>query len=70
MNRPFYWQYVEATNSEANPAQVTFITNQTASAGSLYGEAIHFGSPRMNQLFKQQRELGAYVQLLKRWIMK
>ncbi len=66
MNRPFYWQYVEATNSEANPAQVTFITNQTASAGSLYGEAIHFGSPRMNQLFQATRELGAYVQLFEK----
>ncbi|MGE7944299.1 YqhG family protein [Lysinibacillus xylanilyticus] len=63
MNRPFYWQYVEATNSEPNPAQVTFITNQTASAGSLYGEVIHFGSPRMNQLFQATRELGAYVQM-------
>ncbi|MGE7947504.1 YqhG family protein [Lysinibacillus sp. NPDC093688] len=66
MNRPFYWQYVEATNSEANPAQVTFITNQTASAGSLYGEGIHFGSPRMNQLFQATRELGAYVQLFEK----
>ncbi|MGE8036974.1 YqhG family protein [Lysinibacillus sp. NPDC093692] len=66
MNRPFYWQYVEATNTEANPAQVTFITDQTASAGSLYGEAIHFGSPRMNQLFQATRELGAYVQLFEK----
>ncbi|MEB2302100.1 YqhG family protein [Lysinibacillus xylanilyticus] len=66
MNRPFYWQYVEATNSEANPAQVTFITNQTASAGGLYGEAIHFGSPRMNQLFQATRDLGAYVQLFEK----
>ncbi|MFJ6210389.1 YqhG family protein [Lysinibacillus sp. NPDC092081] len=66
MNRPFYWQYVEATNSEANPAQVTFITNQTVSSGSLYGEVIHFGSPRMNQLFQATRELGAYVQLFEK----
>ncbi|KOP71442.1 hypothetical protein AMS59_18665 [Lysinibacillus sp. FJAT-14745] len=66
MNRPFYWQYVEATNSEANPAQVTFITNQTVSPGSLYGEVIHFGSPRMNQLFLATRELGAYVQLFEK----
>ncbi|MFE3576117.1 YqhG family protein [Lysinibacillus sp. NPDC059133] len=66
MNRPFYWQYVEATNSEANPAQVTFITNQTASAGSLYGEVIHFGSPRMSQLFQATRDLGAYVQLFEK----
>ncbi|KOS61326.1 YqhG family protein [Lysinibacillus agricola] len=66
MNRPFYWQYVEATNGEPNPAQVTFITNQTVSAGSLYGEVIHFGSPRMNQLFQATRELGAYVQLFEK----
>ncbi|MGR6906847.1 YqhG family protein [Lysinibacillus sp. BSL11] len=63
MNRPFYWQYVEATNSEPNPAQVTFITNQTAMAGNLFGEAIHYGSPRLNQIFLATRELGAYVQL-------
>lgn len=62
MNRPFYWQYVEATNSEPNPAQVTFITNQTAMAGN-FGEAIHYGSPRLNQIFLATRELGAYVQL-------
>ena len=28
MNRPFYWQYVEATDGEPNPAQITFITDQ------------------------------------------
>ncbi|MFJ7733775.1 YqhG family protein [Lysinibacillus sp. NPDC097231] len=66
MNRPFYWQYVEATNSEPNPAQVTFITNQTATPGNLYGEIIHFGSPRLNQLFQATRELGAYVQMFEK----
>ena len=27
MNRPFYWQYIESTNGEPNPMQVTFITD-------------------------------------------
>lgn len=63
MNRPFYWQYIEATNSEPNPAQITFITNQTTSSANLYGEAIHFGSPRLNQVFQATRELGAYVEM-------
>lgn len=66
MNRPFYWQYIEATNSEPNPAQVTFITNQAAMAGNLFGEAIHYGSPRLNRLFQATRELGAYVQLFEK----
>ncbi|AJK89680.1 MULTISPECIES: YqhG family protein [Lysinibacillus] len=66
MNRPFYWQYIEATNSEPNPAQVTFITDQTAMAGNLFGEVIHYGSPRLNQLFHATGELGAYVQLFEK----
>ena len=65
MNRPFYWQYVEATNSEPNPAQVTFITNQTAMAGNLFGEAIHYGSTFKSDIFSY-KELGAYVQLFEK----
>lgn len=29
MNRPFYWSYVESGGVEANPAQLTFVTNPT-----------------------------------------
>ncbi|CAM5701162.1 hypothetical protein LSPH24S_02143 [Lysinibacillus sphaericus] len=66
MNRPFYWQYVEATNGEPNPAQVTFITEQNAMSGKVIGEVVHFGSPRLNQIFQATRELGAFVQMFQK----
>lgn len=66
MNRPFYWQYVEATNGEPNPAQVTFITDQSALSEKIMGEVVHFGSPRLNQLFHATRELGAFVQMFQK----
>ena len=63
MNRPFYWQYVEATDGEPNPAQITFITDQNRLEGKILGEVVHFGSPRLNQLFQATKELGAFVQM-------
>lgn len=63
MNRPFYWQYVEATNGEPNPAQVTFITDQNRLEEKIIGEVIHFGSPRLSQLFQVTKKLGAFVQM-------
>lgn len=58
MNRPFYWQYVEATNSEPNPARLHLTTSMQGQ-----GEIIHFGSPRLQQLRQVTGELGAYVQM-------
>ncbi|WP_107925000.1 YqhG family protein [Lysinibacillus parviboronicapiens] len=66
MNRPFYWQYVEATNGDPNPAQVTFITDHTALASNVRGEIVNFGSPRLNQLFQATRELGTFVQMFEK----
>lgn len=66
MNRPFYWQYVEATNGEPNPAQVTFITDQNTMSAKVIGEVVHFGSPRLNQIFQATRELGAFVQMFQK----
>ncbi|MFY0519984.1 YqhG family protein [Lysinibacillus sp. UGB7] len=66
MNRPFYWQYLEATNGEPNPAQVTFITDHTALTGNVRGEIVNFGSPRLNQLFQATRELGNFVQMFEK----
>lgn len=62
MNRPFYWQYVESTNGEPSPAQITFITNSQQVKG-IRGEIVHFGSPRLSQFFQVTKELGAYVQM-------
>lgn len=66
MNRPFYWQYVEATNGEPCPAQVTFITDQNKLEEKIVGEVIHFGSPRLNQLFQATKGLGAFVQMFEK----
>lgn len=63
MNRPFYWQYVEATQAEPNPARLTFITSQTTNSGNIQGEIVQFGSQRLNQLFRVTKELGAFVKM-------
>ncbi|WP_342559452.1 YqhG family protein [Metasolibacillus sp. FSL K6-0083] len=58
MNRPFYWQYIEATNSEPNPARLQLTTSMQEQ-----GERVHFGSPRLQQLYLVTDELGAYVEM-------
>lgn len=63
MNRPFYWKYIESTNSEPNPARLTLITDRTKVEKQLFGEVIHFGSARLNQIFKATKELGSFVQM-------
>jgi hypothetical protein len=63
MNRPFYWRYLENTDGVPNPAQLTFITDQNKLDEDIKGEVVHFGSPRLNQLFQTTKELGAYVQM-------
>ena len=66
MNRPFYWQYVEATEGEPCPAQVTFITDYNRLEEKILGEVVHFGSPRLDQLFRATKELGAFVQMFEK----
>lgn len=63
MNRPFYWKYIEHTNSEPNPAKLTLITDRTKIENQLFGEIIHFGSARLNQIFHATKELGSFVQM-------
>lgn len=61
MNRPFYWQYIESTGGEALPAQLTLITNQRELDQKVIGEVIHFGSPRLTQLFEVTKEMGSFI---------
>lgn len=63
MNRPFYWKYLENTDGVPNPAKLTFITDQNQLEEDIKGEVVHFGSPRLNQLFQTTKKLGAYVQM-------
>ena len=67
MNRPYYWKYLESINGEPNPAQLTLITDQNnLMEGGIKGEVVHFGSPRLSQLFQTTKELGAFVQMILR----
>lgn len=66
MNRPYYWKYLESTDGEPSPAQLTFITDKNRLVEDVKGEVIHFGSPRLSQLFEATKEMGSYVQMYER----
>ncbi|KMK76970.1 YqhG family protein [Alkalihalobacillus pseudalcaliphilus] len=63
MNRPFYWHYLERTGGTPNPMQVTFITDTKQCPEEIKGEKIHFGSPRLHQLFSTAKTLGGYIRI-------
>ncbi|WP_282140573.1 YqhG family protein [Cytobacillus oceanisediminis] len=63
MNRPFYWHYLEKTGGVPNPMQLTLITNQQLAPAHIKGEVIHFGSPRLHQIFHSARNLAGYIRL-------
>lgn len=63
MNRPFYWHYLEKTGGEPNPMKLTFITNQKYAPENVKGEVIHFGSPRLHQIFHSTKNLAGYIRL-------
>ena len=62
MNRPFYWHYIEKTGGIPNPQKLTLFTDFTKK-GKKKGEWIHFGSPRLHQIFSVTREMGAFIRL-------
>lgn len=61
MNRPFYWHYLEKTGGVPNPMSVTFITDQEMAPPDLKGEYIHFGSPRLHQIFQSAKKLARFT---------
>ncbi len=63
MNRPFYWHYLEKTGGTPQPMKVTFVTDQAQAPDTVRGEPIHFGSPRLRQLFVSTRTLGGYIRM-------
>lgn len=63
MNRPFYWTYLEKTGGIPNPMKVTFITDKDKAPEDLKGEVVHFGAPRLHQLFRLTQKLAAYIRL-------
>ncbi|WP_226085330.1 YqhG family protein [Mesobacillus sp. S13] len=63
MNRPFYWHYLEKTGGVPNPMKLTFITNKQQAPDDMKGEVIHFGSPRLHQIFASTKNLAGYIRL-------
>ncbi|HZH62370.1 MAG TPA: YqhG family protein [Metabacillus sp.] len=63
MNRPFYWHYLEKTNGVPNPMKLTLITDQNRAPKDLKGEVMHFGAPRLHQIFQSTKTLGSYIRL-------
>jgi hypothetical protein len=63
MNRPFYWHYLEKTGGVPNPMKLTFITNKQKAPENIKGEVIHFGSPRLHQIFASTKNLAGYIRL-------
>lgn len=60
MNRPFYWQYIESTGRTGSPKRMTFSTELKEDPKV---EWIHFGSPRLQQIFHHMNQVNKYVQL-------
>jgi Bacterial protein YqhG of unknown function len=63
MNRPFYWHYLEKTGGTPNPMRMTLITSLDETKDDVQGETIHYGSPRLHQIFSVVRELGGHIRL-------
>lgn len=62
MNRPFYWKYIENTEMKPEPMKLKLITDPSESEET-DGEFIHFGSPRLHQIFRSAQEIAAYTRL-------
>lgn len=63
MNRPFYWHYLEKTGGEPNPTVLTLITDPEHTPEEVKGEIIHFGSPRLHQIFQATKKMAGYIRL-------
>lgn len=63
MNRPFYWHYLEKTGGVPNPMTLTLITDSLNAPEDLKGEHIHFGSPRLHQIFQSTKKLAGFIRL-------
>lgn len=64
MNRPFYWHYMKSSGNLGEPAQLTFITNPNKREHD--GELIHFGSPRLQQIFNHLKNTGNQIKLFQK----
>ncbi|MFT8317460.1 MAG: YqhG family protein [Sporolactobacillus sp.] len=59
MNRPFYWHYIKQIGGTPETATLLLRTNDQ----SKEGEFLHFGAPRLHQIFDTAKKLGPYIRL-------
>lgn len=64
MNRPFYWHYMKSSGQIGKPASLTFITNPDKREHQ--GEWIHFGSPRLQQVFSHLKKANNHIKLFQK----
>lgn len=65
MNRPFYWKYVEQLGQDGQPLQLNLVTDPEQ-ANDSDGEFIHFGSPRLHQIFQSAKDLSRHTRLFEK----
>jgi hypothetical protein len=70
MNRPFYWHYLQKTGGVPNPMRLTLITDRQLAPEHIKGELIHFGSPRLHQIFDSTKKLAGYIRLYENHLAK
>ncbi|MBO8156116.1 MAG: hypothetical protein H0Z32_06645 [Bacillaceae bacterium] len=58
MNRPFYWEYIKKIGRQGEPAVITLISGPDRKDEE--GEWIHFGSPRLHQIFQALQDQNRY----------
>lgn len=59
MNRPFYWHYLEKTGGIPNPSKLSLTVDEPKDNMEL----VHFGSPRLKQIFDITTKLGSFIRL-------
>lgn len=64
MNRPFYWHYIKSIGHSGEPEHITLITNPNQRNKD--GEWIHFGSPRLQQIFKHLKQTSGHIKLFQK----
>lgn len=64
MNRPFYWHYIKSSGQVGEPAKLTFITDPNKREHK--GEWIHFGSPRLQQVFSLLKKENKNIKLFQK----
>ncbi|HET7657666.1 MAG TPA: YqhG family protein [Bacillales bacterium] len=62
MNRPFYWKYIEKLGQDGQPLELKLVTDPELAAES-EGEFIHFGSPRLHQIFQSTKDMSVHTRL-------